>query len=443
MKLPALNRRQVLRGIVAGTAYQVGLPILGAMLNSAGTAFADGSSMPRRFGTFFWGGGVHHATWLPKQTGASWDVPSGLAGIATPALKPYVTIVTGYNHKNVSPGHVPHRGIALSSSHDANLTLPMLGQLHPEPSVDDIISRGIGGKWAGISISCARRYQGNSSWVKGGTPRVFDKTPAELYKRLFSASASGMPQPADDSEKRFRALALNAIKEDAKQLTAKLGSVDKQRMEQHLDGISDLERELNSTMPPGMCSAANPGAVGYGDGTAKEMKADKTKIMSGLLAAGLACDAIRSFCFEFSGTQSAAIYWELGITRDHHDCTHGDHESVRRITAFIMEQFGVLADTLRRTPDGVGNLLEHTLILATSEHASAAGHNCENHPYLFVGQGGNIKPGIHYRNPNAPNRNEAPNVLLTAVRAMGVELPALGQESTGRRTTNHVADLMH
>jgi hypothetical protein len=47
--------------------------------------------------------------------------------------------------------------------------------------------------------------------------------------------------------------------------------------------------------------------------------------------------------------------------------------------------------------------------------------------YFMVGKaGGNIAAGQHYRNPNAGNV-DAPRVLLTAVRAVGVQREQLGQ----------------
>jgi Protein of unknown function (DUF1552) len=437
-----IARRQLLRGMFGGVSYSLGLPILNAMLNSSGNAFADGSTFPQRFGTFYWGGGVHLDTWVPTQTGTGWQVPFALEGLATNALKPYITVVSGFNHRSSSPGHIPSRGIALSSSHDLDKSTNGVGtyrgQKHPEPSIDEIVSKGIGGKWAGVSICMRGPYKSNSSWVQGGTSKSFDASPAGLYTRLFSN------QPVlDNSDKLFRAKVLDAVREDAKSLNAKLGSADKQRMEQHLQGISEIEKELSSQVPVGQCSATNPGGGAYGDGSPDEKKADKTKVMASLMATGLACDAIRSFCFEFSGTQSGASYWEVGYPNsDHHDLTHGEPEPIRKITRFIMDQFGVFAEKLRAIPEGTGNLLDHTLIFGTSELATARSHNYKDHPLLFVGKGGKIKAGIHYRHPDSVNNFDAPKVLLTAVRAMGVNRPSLGQtEAEGRLVSQDVPAL--
>jgi hypothetical protein len=84
---------------------------------------------------------------------------------------------------------------------------------------------------------------------------------------------------------------------------------------------------------------------------------------------------------------------------------------------------------LRDTPEGAGNVLDNTLIVGTSELATAGHHNYNGHPYLLLGRaGGRIKAGLHHRDPNPDNNFNAPKVLLTAVRAVGVPLERLGQQ---------------
>ena len=59
-----LPRRTLLKGLVAGVAASIALPTLDAMLNSHGTAMADGKPIPKRFGLWFWGNGVRRAHWI-------------------------------------------------------------------------------------------------------------------------------------------------------------------------------------------------------------------------------------------------------------------------------------------------------------------------------------------------------------------------------------------
>src|ERR1700749_4430097 len=64
-----IGRRRVLRGMLAGGAVSVGLPILGCMLDPNGEAFAaTGAPIPLRFSTWFWGLGFGEGAWVPKTS---------------------------------------------------------------------------------------------------------------------------------------------------------------------------------------------------------------------------------------------------------------------------------------------------------------------------------------------------------------------------------------
>ena len=75
------NRRRVLRGVLDGGAITVGLPLLNCFLNGNGNAFADGTALPVRYGTWFWGLGMSKSIFVPKKTGAGFDLPEELTAL--------------------------------------------------------------------------------------------------------------------------------------------------------------------------------------------------------------------------------------------------------------------------------------------------------------------------------------------------------------------------
>lgn len=439
-------RRTFLRGLLGGAAVSVSLPLLDVMLDSNGTALAQGSPMPRRFGVFYWGGGIVHDAWVPETTGTDWVLPDSLQPFAN--VRDAVTLVTGTNHHNTSPGHIPSRGIALSSSHDMNTSIDGVGtyrgQNHPEPSVDALVAE----HWSGltpfdsieIGICRAGPYKSNSSWKRGGsTYNRHEPSPQKLFQRLFSGQQpdDGGPSVLGTSAALNKSM-LDVVMEDANSLSSHLGASDRMRMEQHLEGLRAIERRLVGGGDPRDCTPpSDPGGGNYGDGGSQEQKEAKSQIMSDLLAMALACDMSRIFSYEWSATQSNAVYWEVGIEQEHHQYNH-DHprsDGMRAITRFIMQNYAYLAQRLRDMPEGDGNVLDNTLILGTSEHATAGNHDYRDHPFLLVGKaGGAIRAGMHHRDPNPGSNTNAPKVLLTAVRAVGVDVARLGQaDSSGPR----------
>ena len=81
-----------------------------------------------------------------------------------------------------------------------------------------------------------------------------------------------------------------------------------------------------------------------------------------------------------------------------------------------MGELAVLIGRLKATQEGAGNLLDSSLIVATSECSDGTGHDYDKFPLLFVGRaGGAFKSGIHYA---APDKENASKAMLTALRAV-------------------------
>ncbi len=465
-----LGRRRFLRGtLVTGAGVTVGLPVLNIMLNENGTALAAEAPLPRRFGTFHWGNGILHEAWVPSQTGFDWELSDSLSPFETlnPALKEYMTLVTGTNHKPTNPGHIPARGLALSSSHNNTYVEAELGagyrkQEMPEPSVDVIVREA----WQGatgpsgrdsihLSITEASPYHGNSSWLPGGySYNQPEATPQALFNALFSSGFVTPPDPGGSANdllavtSQLEQSMLDAVMGDIAAMKSGLGYVDRIRLDDHLQGLRALEsriQQVGSPVDPIQCEL--PPEPGSG---ALTMKA-KSELMNQLLATAITCDITRVFSYEWSANQSEYVYAELGISGGHHnDVSHeltnpARQEDKRKIMRLIMGAYAHLAELLRASPEGDGNVLDNTLMLATSEHANADKHDWRDHPFLLVGKaGGTIASGQHWRHPDPAGNSAAPEVLLTAVRAVGVQVQALGQaDSTegNRQATETISAL--
>jgi hypothetical protein len=446
-----LNRRTILRGMLGGAGVALGLPLLEAMLHDDGVRLANGADIPLRFGVFYWGGGVVHETWVPATGGFDWALPDSLQPFAN--VRDYLTMVTGTSHADSSPGHIPARGIALSSSHDMTICQgdcigTYRGQNHPEPSIDSIVADAWDGltpyKSVEVSICQKGPYKNNSSWKAGGTTyNRHEPSPQAVFDRLFGGGIETTEDPgllvtATALEKSM----LDAVMSDADALKKVLGAADQQRMEQHLEGLRAIEQRLQFAGASGCTLPDAPTAADFGDGSANEQKEAKSQIMSQLLATALACDLTRVFSYEWSATQSEAVYWEVGSSQEHHQLNHDapTGTEMRAIVRLIMQNLAYLAEQIAAQPVAGGNLLDHTLILGTSEHASAGAHNYSDHPFILVGKaGGSIKAGMHHRETSGGN--QAPRVLLTAVRAVGVPLDKLGHENSdgARAVTESIA----
>lgn len=110
-----------------------------------------------------------------------------------------------------------------------------------------------------------------------------------------------------------------------------------------------------------------------------------------------------------------------------------------------MERLSDLLQTLRDTEDIDGtNLLDSTIVLASSDCSIGWTHSVRRHPILLAGRGrGWLRhPGTHYQavaadDPNAPNAPTAGNtsdVLLTCLRAFDPAAASIGSSEAGSDT---------
>src|SRR5262245_46316692 len=112
MRRGLLDRRFVLRGMAAGGAsVAIPLPRLAAMLDGNGIAWADGTSLPRRFAGWFFGNGVSPPVWRPAKEGEgdTWELREQLLPLKE--VKSHLTVVTGlgqqYDESTMPPGCTP------------------------------------------------------------------------------------------------------------------------------------------------------------------------------------------------------------------------------------------------------------------------------------------------------------------------------------------------
>jgi hypothetical protein len=111
-----VNRRAFLRGMLNGAAVCVGIPILDRYLNASGSAFADGTKLPIRFGTYFWGLGLTDTPtggtrWVPSTTGRNYEIMPELEALKQ--VKEKVSVFSGFRAiGDGRPNHVHWSGHA-------------------------------------------------------------------------------------------------------------------------------------------------------------------------------------------------------------------------------------------------------------------------------------------------------------------------------------------
>jgi hypothetical protein len=177
------TRRRVLRGILGGAAVALPLPILDCWLNGNGTAFADGLSLPRRFGLFVWGNGNLPARWTPTGVGlgSDWTLSDQLAPLLD--VKHRIAVVSGMSVRVTST--VPHLSGACGLLAGAAVIGDDVDYTFPSASIDQIIADAVGGDTAFRSLEFGTQPDQGLSYNGPYSVNPPEPSPFALFERVF------------------------------------------------------------------------------------------------------------------------------------------------------------------------------------------------------------------------------------------------------------------
>jgi hypothetical protein len=417
-----LDRRTMLRGLLGGAAVSIALPPLEAMMNRSGTAWAGGDAFPKRFGVFFWGNGVLPDRWVPAAEGASW-APSPIL-MPLSALREHLTVVTGTRVATLNT--VPHgSGPAGFLSGDN-----MVNGAFTRPSLDQLIARAVGSETRLRSLETAVQQTSTSlSYADGGQRNPSENDPRALFNRLFG---EGFRAPGEmgmaDPRLSLRRSVLDAVVAQGATLRNRLGTTDQRRLDQHLESVRGIERQLQrlEENPPNLAACRRPmmPPESVPDLLGRPDMVTRSRLMSELITMALACDITRVFSHLYSESVNNVLYPDARA--GHHQLTHdepGEQPQVFAILQRIMTDLAAFLDGLRRIPEGDGTLLDHTLVLCMSDCSFGRTHSLDEYPILLAGgRSAGLRRGVHLR---ARGEN-ASKVSYSILQMMGVRAAEFG-----------------
>jgi len=467
-----LDRRTFLRGALG---VSMALPALEIMLGPHGEALAGGLAIPKRFGFAFGGcalgcdGDDVHNLVVPDLVGSGYDLKSGAASLANHGnIRDRISIISGLRVPYDTGSGIPAGGWAWDFHIQAlgPLISGMRNQDSGDYSVrgvtaDQVVANAIGKGTTFPSL----QFQVQAAWYLtvsapygrdiisyrddgyGGVTGVPGQiSPKAAYDSLFTSFV-----PPDDSQALAQARELlkrqsviDIVKGDFERLTPRLGAADRQRMEQHLAEIRDLERQLDAISPditetcyqfpdPGTDpvvggSQESAGGsdfnvnLGWSDETVRAQR------FADLIAMAFTCDLSRSVALLYTMAQSHMnSHPYSGQPYDQHELGHSwlgtDIHSA--VPNWHIDQFGYLAAKLRDTPEGAGSVLDNCALAMLFEagHGFDPGsgndnstHSTENMAVLTAGGASGMTQGEHI----VADGYHPVNVLNTCMAAVGV-----------------------
>jgi hypothetical protein len=325
------------------------------------------------------------------------------------------------------------------------------------------IQHGLGAETLIPSVALAVGNQEPSareslSFGERGAPisKIID--PVLAFDFLFKHAIVGTDPLAQAMAERQRKLGQSLIDfagEDVRRLRARLGQVERSKLDQHLDALRALEKKFQrlseSDCAPPLRPSAFPalerfnGGEPYFDGIA-DLQID-------LLALAIGCDITRFATLALGDLSYAGN--PLGLPEDNHaGMAHtysasplgssghpvgdGLPETWDLLARFNRYAYGKVARLMQRLDEA--GVLDSTLIYASSDMGNPAAHSTRNVPTVLAGgANGKIRMGRRikhrtdcpfgtYCEPTSSDYETVPNnrLLTSIAQAFGVEIDGYG-----------------
>lgn len=437
-----ISRRTVLRGL--GTV--VSLPFLEAMgpkLLAAAESGAGQAPAPRRMAFIYVPNGAIMDDWTPSSEGAGFELPAILEPLGR--FREDLLVLSDLTCDKARPngdgaGDHARASSAFLTGCQARKTAG--ANFRSGISADQVAATRLGDRTRIASLELGiERYRGTGncdsgyscvyehtmSWRSATSPLPTEVDPRLVFERLFSDRSN---DPNRLKRNRLRASVLDAVLEDARGLEGRLGGADRQKLDQYLNCVRELELRITraETLPP-----IQPPAGAVRPESVPADLSEHFRLMCDLMVLAFQTDVTRVATCMFGREGSELRYKMVGVSEGHHELTHhrGDPDKidkVRSINTFHTRQLAYLLDKLKAIPEGEGSLLDNCMIAYGSGNSDGNRHSHDNLPILVAGKGGgSLKTGRHLRFPKETPVN---NLWLSLLDRMGARLEQLG-DSTG------------
>ncbi|RIK74695.1 MAG: hypothetical protein DCC68_22580 [Planctomycetota bacterium] len=441
-----IKRRTFLRGV--GTA--IALPMLDAMLperfaRAAEAAGAKGPA-PRRMAFCYIPNGAHMQDWKPDKEGKDFELPAILKQLEP--VRGEVAVLTGLACDKARPNgdgpgdHARAQSAFLTCSQPKKtagadikvgisvdqLAAQKLGDRTRFPSLELGCEKGSQAGNCDSGYSCA--YSANMSWRSESTPVPKEINPKAVFERLFGDGPADGVAATRAKRDAHRKSVLDFALEDANDLKRRLGVRDRQKLDEYLYAIREVETRIVSA---DLVDQAGRPNIAVPVGVPADY-AEHLRIMFDLMALAFQSDQTRIATFMLANDGSNRPYNQIGVREGHHDLSHHGRdkekqEKISKINQFHMQQFGYFLKRLKSVKEGDSTLLDNSMILYGSGIGDGNRHNHDDLPIVLAGRGGGtLSPGQHVR-----YRRDTPlaNLYVSLLERMGVEVDEFG-DSTGR-----------
>ena len=218
--------------------------------------------------------------------------------------------------------------------------------------------------------------------------------------------------------------------QDAKAVNARLDGRDRQKLDQYLTSVREIEQRIANTTKMKVQNPEIDAPAGV-----PASYSDHVSLMFDMLLLAFQTDSTRIATLLMAREGSNRPFADIGISSGHHDLTHHKNsaeiiEKVKLIDRWYVQRLAAFLEKMQSTEDVDGqSLLHNSTILYGSGNADGNRHTHVNLPVVLAGAGGGaFKPGRYIKAKDQP----ITNLFLSMADATGAHGIESHGDSTGR-----------
>jgi hypothetical protein len=387
------TRRKFLAGLGLGTASPLLTSIAGQLVGEAAAQPAPAAKFKRLF--LFTGANGLLERFTTCKTRGERDFDLGPIYQPVAAYKDRMTLAHRFFVPHTKDLHGSRTSVTtcMASPSPSAKPAPPGGV-----SIDRYIARKIGAGDAFSSIAVGRGDSLSADGSKQSFPLIY--APAPAFAKFFGGALPTAPGGADpgagggfvsDFVAKDKSI-LDWLRADAGRLNARLGAQERPKLDQYLESLRTLERQINvrstvqsSCKKPPAPAGATPAACSGQTGTSGCAQAIEQLVDITFAAHQCGLTHVSHLSFEGMGGPHIKYEW-LGDPRNHHDDNHAnDNAILQKIETWWLSMIGRLVDQLARAPDGNGTMLDGSLIIMVNTGGGIHHRGFDRHPLIMLG----------------------------------------------------------
>ncbi len=399
------SRRRFLRA--AGVS--LALPWLDAFVPTIALG-ATANDPPRRMICICAPLGFYPGSFIPKVTGKDYE------------LSPYLEVLSEYRGDftvisglaGISGGHQAIDGFLTG--------VPGAGQpgIRNGISVDQFAAEHIGAETRFPSLALSGEGLG-LSWTRTGARLPAHNSPSRLFAEMFLEGKDNEVRAQLQNLEEGRSI-LDDVRDQARSLRSKLGTDDRDTLDEYLTSVRELEQRLVTNEKWVKAPKPKVNVEPPKDISNRSDLIGRTRLLFDLAHLAVQTDSTRLITIMLAGATSAPPI--PGVTQGHHDLSHHgkDPGKLAQLTLIEIECMKVLCELvakLKQSHEGDETLLDRTTVYLGSNLGDASSHSNKNLPVLVAG--GGFRHGQHLA---FDPQNPPPlcNLYVSILQRLGLEV---------------------